>query len=247
MASRDKQYRNLDASLVIATIERLQRRIEERFPGSGLSKVAAELRAVAKEHASVADKIQRPDPLLRLFMLLFLLGGCALGYWLWSTVPLGRIDWRAEMGVELLQGIDAALGIVLFLGAAITLFFSLEIRVKRRRALRAIHELRAIAHIVDMHQLAKDPERAFRTSGDTPSSPKEELTPFLIGRYLDYCSELLALTAKIGALYAQGFDDADAVAAVDDIEDLTSGLSRKIWQKIMVLDQLTAGREKKQP
>ena len=31
------------------------------------------------------------------------------------------------------------------------------------------------------------------------------------------------------------FDDAVALAAVNEIENLTTGLSRKIWQKIMIL------------
>jgi len=35
--------------------------------------------------------------------------------------------------------------------------------------------------------------------------------------------------------YIQHFEDPEAVSAVNDIEDLTSGLSRKIWQKMMVL------------
>jgi hypothetical protein len=51
---------------------------------------------------------------------------------------------------------------------------------------------------------------------------------------------MLSLLGKVAALYVQGFPDERAVAAVDDIEDLTSGLSRKIWQKIMVLGQTAA-------
>lgn len=232
------RYRSLNAERVVETIATLKQRIEERFPESGLAQVAAELHAVGREHAGRAEKMRRADPLLRALMLLVIAAGAAIGWWVWSTVPTGRVEWRAERGTELLEAIDAGLGIVLFVLAAVTLLFSLEIRVKRRRALRAIHELRSLAHIVDMHQLAKDPERICNSLPDTPSSPKRTLSPFLLGRYLDYCSELLALIAKIGALYAQGFDDAEAVGAVDDIEDLTSGLSRKIWQKIMVLDRV---------
>jgi hypothetical protein len=63
------------------------------------------------------------------------------------------------------------------------------------------------------------------------------MTNFELNRYLDYCSEMLALSGKVAALYAQDFEDADVVAAVNDIEDLTSGLSRKIWQKIMILHE----------
>ena len=231
-------YRRLDPDQVIATIDRLRRRIEERFPTASLARVAAELLQVAKEHAARVRKIGGASPLLRFFMFSVVVAGGAIAWWMWTTVASGRVDWRATNGSDLVQGIDAALGILLFVLAALALLFSLEIRVKRRRALHAIHELRSIAHIVDMHQLAKDPERVIRQGPNTASSPELALSPFQLGRYLDYCSELLALTAKISALYAERFDDPQAVAAVDDIEDLTNGLSRKIWQKIMVLDQL---------
>lgn len=233
-------YRRLDPEHVIGTIDRLRRRIDERFPGAGLARVAGELHQVAKEHAQRAEKIERASPSVRFFMFAVVAAGGAIGWWVSTTIASGRVDWSASNGSDLLQGIDAALGILLFVLASLALLFSLEIRVKRRRALRAIHELRSIAHIVDMHQLAKDPERVLHAGEgtDTKSSPKRTMSAFELGRYLDYCSELLALTAKISALYAERFDDPRAIAAVDEIEDLTNGLSRKIWQKIMLLDQL---------
>jgi hypothetical protein len=55
-------------------------------------------------------------------------------------------------------------------------------------------------------------------------------------RYLDYCSELLSLVGKLAALYAQSTSDPVVLQAVNDIEQLTNGLARKIWQKIMMLD-----------
>jgi hypothetical protein len=64
------------------------------------------------------------------------------------------------------------------------------------------------------------------------------MTPFELNRYLDYCSESLALISKIAALYVQGFEDPILLNAVDDVEDLTAGFSRKIWQKITILETL---------
>jgi len=40
------------------------------------------------------------------------------------------------------------------------------------------------------------------------------MTPFELGRYLDYCSEMLSLTGKVAALYAQDLDDPVVVEAV---------------------------------
>lgn len=106
----------------------------------------------------------------------------------------------------------------------------------RRRALGFIRELHAIAHIVDMHQLTKDPDRLLHPSPDTASSPVRLLTKAELGRYLDYCSELLSLTSKLAALYAERLTDSVVLQAVDEVETLTTGLSGKIWQKIMMLD-----------
>jgi hypothetical protein len=61
-----------------------------------------------------------------------------------------------------------------------------------------------------------------------------------LGRYLDYCSEMLSLVGKLAALYVQKFDDPVALAAVNEVEDLTTGLSRKIWQKIMIINSDSA-------
>ena len=97
--------------------------------------------------------------------------------------------------------------------------------------------MRSIAHVIDMHQLTKDPHRitgkkVFRS---TEGSPKLEMTQFLLRRYLDYCSEMLSLTGKIAAVYAQEFDDQGAITGASELETLTTGLSRKIWQKIAML------------
>jgi hypothetical protein len=62
---------------------------------------------------------------------------------------------------------------------------------------------------------------------------------FELMRYLDYCSEMLALTGKLAALYMQDMRDPVIIEAVNEIEDLTTSLSRKIWQKIMILNQPT--------
>lgn len=59
-----------------------------------------------------------------------------------------------------------------------------------------------------------------------------------MGRYLHFCTELLALVSKVGQLYVQDFPDATALAAVDQFENLATGLSQKTWQKIMILDQV---------
>ena len=139
---------------------------------------------------------------------------------------------------DVFQGLEELVNDVVFVGIGIFFLVSWERRLKRRRDLQALHSLRSLAHIVDMHQLTKDPGRLAIPGTDTAASPRRLTSPFELTRYLDYCSELLAVISKVGALYVQRFQDPPTMAAVDQLETLTSGLSHKIWQKIMILDRV---------
>ncbi|HET9931022.1 MAG TPA: hypothetical protein VFQ35_10055, partial [Polyangiaceae bacterium] len=110
-------------------------------------------------------------------------------------------------------------------------------RRKRKRVLQALHTLRSIAHIVDMHQLTKDPESMLAQGPRTPSSPKRTMSAFELNRYLDYSSEMLALVGKVAAVYVQEFDDPVALDAASSVQDLAVNLSRSIWQKIVILER----------
>jgi len=236
-------YRTLRADKIIETTERLRRRISERFPDAGLARVAGDLCAVAEEVRERCRAIRRPHVPLRVGGFL-LIGLGVVGIALVATnVKLTEGMWRIE---NFLEEFDAALGSLVFIGAAVLFLVTMEIRIKRRRALAAIHELRALAHIVDMHQLTKDPEPLTLSGPTTESSPKRTLTPFELNRYFDYCSEMLSILGKLGALYVQDFPDPVALSAVDEVEALTTGLSRKIWQKIVILDHYTDQLEERE-
>jgi hypothetical protein len=141
----------------------------------------------------------------------------------------------ADNVYSVLQGLEAAANLAVLLGAAIFFLFRIEERLKRRAALQALHELRSIVHVIDMHQLTKDPSFVVTVAGKTASSPLRVLSPFEVARYLDYCSEMVSLTSKVAVLFAQGFPDPVVVEVVSDIERVAAGLSQKIWQKIMIL------------
>ena len=47
-----------------------------------------------------------------------------------------------------------------------------------------------------------------------------------------------APSSKTAAIYVQEFPDTIALDAVNEITSLTNGLSRNIWQKIMLLDRM---------
>lgn len=231
------KYRQLDGEKTIKTLRTLENRISERFEDSSLSSVAGELCEVAGESRTKIKWIERPHFGLRAAIVGVILAGLAL-------IGFGIADLMSSaddnIGVaDKLGLIDSALNEVILIGAALLFLFSLEVRIKRTRALQVLHDLRAMAHVIDMHQLTKDPSQILNDKVvRTKSSPKRVLTPYLLTRYLDYCSEMLSLIGKIAALYAQSLPDPVVVAAVNDIETLTNGLSRKIWQKIVMLDDV---------
>ncbi len=227
-------YRHLDAEQIIGTVRALQSRIQERFPDSGLSRLVAELLAVAQETVARTQWIQKPQLVLRCGAVALSAGIIAL----LVRILLNIRQYQINDFTNFIQALESSISAVVFIGAAILFLLTWESRIKRKRALKAIHELRAMAHIIDMHQLTKDPESYFARGPRTSSSPRRSMTPFELNRYLDYCSEALALISKIGALYVQDFQDPVLLDAGDDVEDLAAGFSRKIWQKITILETL---------
>ncbi len=195
---------HLKADSIVQTIEQLRKRISERFPASGLSRVCGELLQISRQTQARARWIAQPIISLRLAVwTLLLICGVVIA---WSLVRL-RLSAEFNNLPELVQTIEAGTNELIVLGAGVFFLVSLERRIKRRRALLATHELRSIAHIIDMHQLTKDPERVKRQWVLTPHSPREEMTAFELQRYFGYCSEMLSLTSKVAALYVEHFED----------------------------------------
>jgi hypothetical protein len=231
-------YRALDSGQIERTIGQLARRVESRFDGSCLALVVRELEAIARRTSETVAWINHPLVWLRVLIgLLVLLLVVALG----ASITSLQVRVGPPTLPELAQGIEAGINDVVYAAVAVFFLVTIETRVKRRRALRAIHELRAIAHVIDMHQLTKDPEWVLARGPETGVLAARTMSLFELSRYLDYCSEALSLTGKVAALYVQRFEDSVALQAVNEVEELTTGLSRKIWQKLTVLYTIPPG------
>lgn len=220
---------------IIHTAVALRARVEGRFPDRGIGRMASHLETLARGTVEQIRWARRPLFGIRLVIVAGILALAGLA----ARILIG---WRLPTGVtnlvDLAEVMDAFMNELLVVGAGLFFVFSFEGRVKRRRALTALRDLRALAHIIDMHQLTKDPARIPASdplSPDTPISGEEENRELVY--YLDLCSEMLAIVSKLAALYAQSLDDPVVLAAVDEVESLTSGLSAKIWQKIVILDR----------
>ncbi len=231
----------LDAVRIEETLARLRLRIAARFPTASLGLVCASLVLTARETAASAAELARPMWSLRLLALLVAVAWAAGTFYV-----VGEIDWaglalHADV-TSLAQGLDSAVNLLLLAGAAIWFVLTLEERIKRGRTLEKLHALRSFAHVIDMHQLTKDPTMILAGASVSPASPERRMSEFELARYLDFCAEMLALTAKLAALYAGASQDRTILQAATEVEDLASDLGRKIWQKIMILSQLDEGR-----
>ena len=214
--------------------------------------MAVDLTEAAREVAARSRSIGRPYVWLRAFTYLLV---AALVIAPASLLGLFRFDaqtvealraWAANPG-GVAQTLESVVNLVILAGAAGWFLLTLEQRLKRGRALEALHELRSFAHVIDMHQLTKDPTVLLGAGQPTASSPKRRMTEFELTRYLEYCAEMLALVGKLAALYGEYTRDAAVIDATTDIERLATDLGRKTWQKISIIGNLDERRQKSDP
>jgi hypothetical protein len=238
--SEAMSYRRLAADKIVQTQLALERRIAERFPDSGLAQVAKDLRVLGEATAARVAQLAKPNLYIRAGVIAALGVGLGAQAWLLKFIQVREVETSA---LDWFQGLDAGVNLLAVMGAAIWFLVSLEERWKRRATLAELHALRSLAHVIDMHQLTKDPTVLLAPPElRTASSPDRHMSEFQLTRYLEYCAEMLALTGKLAALYAEDLRDPVVIEAVNDIESLTTNLGRKIWQKITIIGQLDEAR-----
>lgn len=193
---------------------------------------------VCEESTNKLIRIAQPNHWLRGLVALVIVSGIGFVSYSIYLVDFTSSEFKTS---EIVSISETILNEVILVGAALFFLLTLEARLKRARALKSINELRALAHVIDMHQLTKDPTE-IGEKVNTASSPQRSMTPYQLNRYLDYCSELLSILGKLAATFSQSLPETELVKAVNDVEDLTNSLSQKIWQKINIL-QLQFGRQ----
>ncbi|MFE3998823.1 hypothetical protein ACFX43_08505 [Nocardioides sp. YIM B13467] len=228
----------LESEMVLTTVETLHGRIAARFPDRGLVKVAEELAGLIRESSGVGDRLRQRLVWTRAVSRVLILAVFAL--------TLAAIIWglATAFGDETLTGVqwlplmESTVNDLIFAAVAVFFLYTIPERLLRSRALKLLHRLRSLAHIIDMHQLTKDPERLRTGFTPTPASVRLTLDADELIHYLEYCSELLSLVGKTAALCAEDSQDNVVLDTVSTVEGLTVDLSRKIWQKIQVVGEL---------
>jgi hypothetical protein len=228
------RFRLLDESKIVGTLTALHDRIENQFPSSGLGRVADELIAVGAEVKNSAEYLAKPNWPIRIVAAALIAGMFLVLYV--AAPPIDLPDGRHKFSD--VQSIAAVFNILAVGSVAVLFLLRLETNIKRKRAHAVLHQLRSLAHVIDMHQLSKDPAGRRLPQPEITESPKGAMSPASLGRYLDYCTDLLSLTGKLSALLVQRFRDDAVLAEVNEIEGLTSALSNRIWQKIQLLEKV---------
>jgi len=224
--------KELNIKKIISTIAKLNIRIDERFTKLGLSNVCSKLHQAAQKAELSIDELVKSNHWVRggviSIVILFLM---ALVY------TFRVIEWEFSRPTlsEIIQISEALINDVLLVSAALFFLITFEQRIKRRKVLRELHLLRSIAHVIDMHQLTKDPSMVIAGINPTENSPVRKMTATELMRYLDYCSEMFSLIGKIAALFSERLPETEIVSAANDIENLCTGLSQKVWQKMVFL------------
>jgi hypothetical protein len=200
------------------------RQIDTYFPDRNLTKVSSSIIEFAERHTADLHVIDRPNRYIQLLI------GSAM-----STMLALVMYWMYELFIHNdgsgmifeLQDLDAFINILIFGSAATWFLLNWQAKSKRSFIIHRINELRSFAHVIDMHQLTKDP-----FFDDEMDMSDDDLI-----RYLDYCGDLLSCCSKLAATYLEHTDDEMVVQCVNEFESLTGRFNRKIWQKITILDR----------
>lgn len=228
----------LELDQIVEAIERLQNRIGDRFPNSGLKSHTGEL----VEFSNLLKKNGR-----RLVSVSFSvrviswLGGA-------SVILLIIVPYfffvKNQSGIEtlpnFLQSLEAVITVIAGTSAAFIAMISIKRSHIRRRALALLQVLREIAHVIDMLQLSKSPASVmFPLEPTAYSRPAtENLSQGEMFRYLSYCGEISALLGKLAVIISGWVHDPAVLSVADDVENFASDLERKMLSKLLLLEQI---------
>ncbi|MDQ2795576.1 MAG: hypothetical protein M3Y06_00165 [Actinomycetota bacterium] len=241
----------LDGHEVRAVIAYLGERIDRYLPRHpGLRGVTAELGDVVDDLLTRTHRATQQRAALTwvarvLIVFVLALVLVATG----SAVREGISQAGSLRAFEWIPVVESGINDLVFAGIAVWFLLSLADRVVRGVLIGYLHRIRSLAHIIDMHQMGKDPAVLLPETVPVVPAGVDTVSPRTMSArdyalYLDYCSELLSLTSKAAALCAEESTDSLVLDIVSEIESTTTGMSRKIWQKISLLHdkpRLTGG------
>jgi hypothetical protein len=227
----------LEARYIANAAAKLEARIRARLPGRRLAGVAERLARMVPEIHEGFDVSYHRSQVTRVWTRalsgLIVLGTVVtLVFAFRDALVTGNLHLRDVVSLA-----ESTISDIVFAGIAVVFLWALPERRERRTLIGLLHELRTLAHVVDMHQLDKDPEQARSDYVPTEMSPPNRMNAEELHHYFDYCSELVSLIAKTAALCAERTSDPVVLGTVSNLETLAAQMSQKIWQKISLLPE----------
>jgi len=228
-----RERHRLDPAKIIETADRLARRVSEKLPDSTLAGLAAELAQVARQTEERAREARQAILAIRIASILAVCG-TLLGLWYLAR----HIHARWEFGTitEVFEATDAGFNLLVILAGALWSFLTLEARIKRRKALESIEELRDFIHVIDITQLYYTPELYNPNPANSLTSLNIDYT------YLLFCTEMLTLISNLAPLYTRGAAGDSILRAVSDVEMLANAISAKLLSKADTVRIVAASR-----
>jgi hypothetical protein len=212
----------LDPARIIETAENLARDVSEKLPGSSLAGLAVELSQIAHATVERARQARRPIYAIRVLSLLAI-SASLLALWF----LLDHIHTRWEFGTitEVFEAADAGFNLLVLLAGALWFLVTFENRIKRKKALEFIEELREFLHVIDVTQLYYTPVLYNTDTGAPRTSLSFDYTYFL------YCTQMLAVISNLAPLYTRGAAGDSILRAASEVELLANAITVKLLSK----------------
>jgi len=140
---------------------------------------------------------------------------------------------------DILAKLDAFCNLILVFTAVFYTLYSLDKAYSKKQISKLLIGLSDFIHLIDMHQINKDPNHLKDDYVNAKHSPVKTLNKFELQRYLDYTSESIALGSKMAYQVLECFpNDQKIMSRVNELHILCDGITTNIWQKIIILDSI---------
>jgi hypothetical protein len=231
VGGKPKVDHRLDPARIIETADNLAQQVSDRLPQSTLAGLAADLAQIARQTDGRARNARRPILAIRFASAL------AAATSLIGLVYLAsHIHARWEFGTitELFEAADAGFNLVVILAGALWFLITLEARIKRKKALGSIEELREFIHVIDVTQLYYTPDLYAPHSADSRSPLDLDHT------YLLFCTQMLGVISNLAPLYTRNAAGDSILRAAAEVEILANAISAKLLSKAETVRALSA-------
>ena len=197
-------------------------RIRARFPDRRLGNVAAELgTAVPEIHGGFEESKARR----RQVRLVSRVTSVAVVVLASPSSPCALRDAftrGTEHSFDWVPLVESLINDIVFTAIAVFFLWAMPERLERRTLLDLLHRLRSLAHVVDMHQLDKDPEQARADYVPTAKSRRHRMNAEDAAPLLRLLQRARLPDRKTAALCAERTSDPVVLHTVSEIETLAA-------------------------